>query len=62
MLEDGHPWNDQYIKELDISRQTFIIMIKRKNRNIKPEGDTLLKPGDTVLLLTKYKSERKKTN
>ena len=47
------PWNGQYIRDLDISRQTIIIMVKRGTRTIIPKGSTRLKAGDTLLLHTK---------
>lgn len=52
-LEPGHKWIGYHIKDLDISRQSFIIAIKRKGRNIKPEGSTILKSEDVILMLTK---------
>ena len=48
-----HPCNDQHIRDLDISRQTLIVMIKRDGRIIIPNGDTTLRMGDVVLLHSK---------
>lgn len=56
-LESGHSWVGQQIRELDISRQTFLLSIKRKNRIIKPEGNIQLKEGDMVLLLHRKQLE-----
>ena len=61
MLEDvkevvlgrSHPWNGQKIRYLDISRQTFIVLVERDGRTIKPEGDLVLLEGDKVLIYTK---------
>lgn len=52
-LEKGHSWIGCRIKELDISRRVFVVMVKRGRKNISPKGDTLLKEGDVVLLLEK---------
>ena len=52
-LESGHSWIGCRIKELDISRRVFIVMVKRGNENICPQGTTLLVEGDVVLLLEK---------
>lgn len=52
-LTQGHAWIGHKIKDLDISRQTFIIMLKRRNRTIEPQGNTLLKENDVVLLYTR---------
>lgn len=56
-LKSGHPWIGQQIRDLDISRQTFLLSIKRKNKVIKPEGNTQLKEGDMVLLLHRKQIE-----
>ncbi|MBD5530935.1 MAG: potassium channel protein [Lachnospiraceae bacterium] len=53
LLENGHSWIGRKIKELDISRRLFVVMVKRGNKNICPQGSTLLKEGDVVLLLEK---------
>lgn len=53
VLEHNHPWIHMHIKDLDISRQSFIVMIKRKNKNIRPQEDMVLKENDIVLVLEK---------
>ena len=40
------------IKELDISRQTIIVMIKRNGVVLVPKGDLMLLEGDHVILYT----------
>ncbi|MDE6024829.1 MAG: ion transporter [Lachnospiraceae bacterium] len=52
-LHTNHPWIGKKIKELDISRQIFIIMIRRKDRVVKPEGNTGLLEDDVIVLLDK---------
>ena len=52
-LEAGHQWIGSRIKDLDISRKTFIVMVKRGNKNICPQGSTLLAEEDIVLMLEK---------
>lgn len=52
-LKKNHSWNGQKIRDLDLSRQTFIILIKRQSRMLIPDGDLILRAGDTVLLYTK---------
>ena len=52
-LLEKNPWNGQYIRDLDLSRQTIIIMVKRDGRVIIPKGSTRLKAGDTLLLHTR---------
>ena len=52
VLRQHHKWNGQYIKELDISRQTIIVMIRREGKLLIPKGDQMLLEGDTVVLYT----------
>lgn len=52
-LEAGHNWIGSRIKDLDISRRVFVVMVKRGHKNICPQGSTLLKEDDVVLLLQK---------
>ena len=52
-LLEHNPWNDKCIRDLDISRQTLIVMVKRGNRIIIPQGDTRLHAGDVVLVHSK---------
>ena len=54
IIKQMHPWNGHAIKDLDISRQTIIVMIRRKSRIIIPHGDTIIKEGDMVILYSKY--------
>lgn len=54
-LEPEHSWIGCRIKELDISRRVFIVMVRRGNENICPRGETLLEEGDVVLMLEKAK-------
>lgn len=53
ILRKSHPWNGQKIKDLDISRQTFIVLVDRGGHTIKPDGDLVLQDGDKVLIYTK---------
>lgn len=54
IVKQMHPWNGQAIKDMDISRQTIILMVRRKNRVIIPDGDTIIKEGDVVILYSKH--------
>ncbi len=49
-MEKGHPWIGLEIRDLDISRRTHVIMLKRGNKNIQPEGDSRIRERDVVLL------------
>ena len=41
-LRQHNPWNGQRIRDLDISRQTLIVIVKRKGRMLIPNGDLTL--------------------
>lgn len=52
-LRRQSPWNGVAIRDLDISRQTLIVLIKRRGTMLIPHGSMILREGDTVLLYTK---------
>ena len=54
-LKNRSEWNGQKIKDLDISRQTFIVMVRRNGKVIIPNGDTVLKAGDVAVVYRKKK-------
>ena len=49
------PWSGQRIMDLDISRQTIIVMVKRNGKVLVPNGNLVLLEGDCVIL---YSQER----
>ncbi len=53
VLLEKNPWNGRLIRDLDLSRQTMIVMVKRGSRTIIPKGSTRLQAGDKLLLHTK---------
>ena len=53
VLRRQSPWNGAAIRDLDISRQSIIVMIRRSGTMLVPNGDLVLREGDEVLLYTK---------
>ena len=53
LIKEKHPWKDKLVKELNISRQTVLLSIKRKYKIIIPRGSTRIKENDIVLLCRK---------
>lgn len=49
-LEYGHSWIGLRIDELDISRTTLIVMIRRGNKPLVPRGNLVLMEGDVLFL------------
>ena len=50
ILRRQNPWVGEAIRDLDISRHTMIVMIKRRGRVLIPNGSMVLKENDTVVL------------
>ena len=50
VLLKQNAWNGQLIRDLDISRQTVIVMVKRNGVMLVPKGDLMLLEGDHVIL------------
>ena len=53
ILRKNHAWNGQKIKDLDISRQTFIVLVDRDGKMLKPHGELVLEENDKLLVYTK---------
>ena len=53
ILGRDHEWNGSAIRDLDISRQTYIVMVRRRGTMLVPNGDMKLLEGDTVILYSK---------
>ena len=51
-LQPQNPWVGHPLRDLDISRQTVIIMVRRRNRTLIPNGGLKLLAGDKVFLYT----------
>lgn len=53
VLKKQNPWTGVKIKDLDISRQSVIVLVKRRNKSLIPNGNMTLEAGDRVFLYTK---------
>ena len=53
-LHPHHPWVGERICNLDISRQTVIVMIERQDRGFVPTGATVLESGDVILMYSRH--------
>ena len=52
ILKKQHPWNGQAIRDLDISRKTVIVMVKRGKKILIPNGGLVLREGDKIIMYT----------
>lgn len=55
VLGRSHEWNGCAIKDLDLSRQTHIVVVRRNGTMLVPHGSMKLMAGDTVILYGKEK-------
>ena len=53
VLKQENPWTGVRIRDLDISRHAVIVLVKRKNKALIPNGNMILQEGDRVFLYTK---------
>ena len=53
VLKEQNPWNGMRICDLNISRHTVIVLVKRRNKSLIPNGNMILREGDRVFLYTK---------
>ena len=54
VINEGHSWNNIAIRDIDISRQSYIFMVRRDNKALVPNGKLVIKAGDIVLLYDKH--------
>ena len=52
-LKDRHPWCGRKIADLDISRRSSIVLVRRRNKAIIPDGSTVLQENDQVFMYTR---------
>lgn len=53
VLKNHNPWTGLRIRDLDISRQSIIVLVKRRNKSLIPNGNMKLEVGDWVFIYTK---------
>ena len=56
-IGENHSWNGFAVKELDISRQSYIVMVRRDGKMIVPNGSLIIRGGDEIFMYTR-KSRR----
>lgn len=52
ILRKQHPWTGSKLCDIDISRHSIIVLVKRRNRAIIPSGNMILRAGDKVFMYT----------
>lgn len=56
-LEGKHPWVNHLLKDIKITPQAMIVMIRRDQENIIPDGTTRLLQGDTLVISGKVPTD-----
>lgn len=51
-LQKSHPWIGERIRDLDISRHSIVVLVKRHKKVLIPNGKMILHEGDTVIIYT----------
>ena len=57
-LGKNHSWNRIQIEDIDISRQSYFVLIKRDNELLRPRDDLVLQEGDKAILLSRGKDRK----
>lgn len=52
VLQKQNPWTGERIRDLDISRQSIIVLVKRQESSMIPYGNLVLREGDHIFLYT----------
>lgn len=55
ILQKNNPWTGQRIRDLDISRHSVIVLVKRKEKVMIPNGNLILREGDMVILYSEMR-------
>ena len=56
LIKKENPWVGKKICDLDITRKELIVRIRRKNKNIVPTSDTVIKTADVLLMISGKKA------
>ncbi len=55
VLQKNNPWNGHRIRDLNISRHSVIVLVRRKERVMIPNGNLILREGDQVILYSEMR-------
>jgi cell volume regulation protein A len=57
-LQPGHEWIGRALRDLKIGQESLIVLVRRGNKTIVPNGDTVLEAEDMLVLTGESYSER----
>lgn len=55
VLKGQHPWVGEKISDIDISRQSLVVMVRRDDEVIIPDGSTVLEENDEIFIAGRSK-------
>jgi len=56
IMVDQSPVSGRKLKEIKLPSETLIVSITKKEQNILPDGDSVIKNGDSIVLILKKES------
>ena len=57
-VDKKHPWSGMSLKELPLPADLLVVMIARREETIVPNGNTVLQPGDLMVLAARAFEDR----
>lgn len=58
-LDKNHHWCNKSLSEIALTQELLVVLVVRKNENIIPDGQTILRSGDLVVMAAKMFEDRK---
>jgi cell volume regulation protein A len=49
-MHPEHIWVGKALRDLEIGQESLIVLIKRDEQTLAPKGDTVIKPGDILVM------------
>lgn len=56
-IEPGSDWIGKRLKEIDLKKQSLVVLIQRDGKETIPDGESRILEGDTLVLYTRYEKE-----
>ncbi len=52
-VEEGNPWIGMRVRDLEIPKEELLLMITRRNKTLVPNGNTVIRQDDGIVILIK---------
>ena len=60
LIEEENPWIGMRVKDLDIPKDELMLMIRRRNTTLVPNGSTIIRQGDGIVMFTYINDKKSK--